>query len=201
MGMTDLRALHQRALDDGRPLLDRVGAADLDRATPCAGWDLRALVAHLIGQNHGFAEAVDSAAAGVDAPRSAFAARPADPDAFGLEWWASAERLVSAFAAASLDRPVLLVEISEQARFPVATAVGFQLLDTVVHNWDVATALGSAYRPDDELVTATLAQARRVPDGPQRRAPGAAFAPALAAPGGDAWELTLSLLGRPTTSA
>ena len=27
--MTDLRALHQRALDDGRPLLDRVGAADL----------------------------------------------------------------------------------------------------------------------------------------------------------------------------
>ena len=69
--MTDLRALHQRALDDGRPLLDRVGAADLDRPTPCAGWDLRALVAHLIGQNHGFAEAVDSAAAGVDAPERA----------------------------------------------------------------------------------------------------------------------------------
>ena len=199
--MTDLRALHQRALDDGRPLLDRVGAADLDRPTPCAGWDLRALVAHLIGQNHGFAEAVDSAAVGVDVPRSAYDPRPPDPDAVGLQWWASAERLVAAFAAAPLDRPVLLVEISEQARFPVATAVGFQLLDTVVHNWDVATALGSAYRPDDELVAATLAQARRVPDGPQRRAPGAAFAPSLDAPGVDDWELTLARLGRPATSA
>jgi hypothetical protein len=91
---------------------------------------------------------------------------------------------------------VLLVEISEEMRFPVATAVGFQLLDTVVHNWDVATALGLPHRPDDELVAATLAVARRVPDGPNRRVPGAAFAPARSAPEVDDWARALALVGR-----
>jgi uncharacterized protein (TIGR03083 family) len=61
---------------DAGSLVDRIGPADLARPTPCAGWDLRALLAHLIGQNHGFAEAVDGAAIGVDA-------RPARPSPLG----------------------------------------------------------------------------------------------------------------------
>lgn len=72
-----------------------------------------------------------------------------------------------------------LVEISDTIRFPVASIVGFHLLDTVVHAWDVAAALGVAFRPDDELVGATLAIARLIPDGPARRRPTAQFAPAL----------------------
>jgi uncharacterized protein (TIGR03086 family) len=192
----DRRDLHRRAMVDSGALLDRIGPSDLARPTPCTGWDLRALVAHLIGQNHGFAEAVDGAAVGVDAPRSAFAARPPEPDLVGQVWRASADRLTAAFAAAPLDRPVLLVEISEEARFPVAVVVGFQLLDTVVHSWDVATALGLTYRPDDELVAATLAVARRVPDGPNRRVPGAAFAPARTGPRIDDWVQALALVGR-----
>ena len=60
--MTDLRALHQRALDDGPDRCWTGSARPTWTVDPCAGWDLRALVAHLIGQNHGFAEAVDSAA-------------------------------------------------------------------------------------------------------------------------------------------
>jgi len=44
--------------------------------------------------------------------------------------------------------------------------VGFQLLDTVIHTWDMATALGTKFRPDDELVDATLSQARLVPGAP-----------------------------------
>ena len=193
---SDQRELHRRALADAESVVDRIGPADLARATPCAGWDLRALLAHMIGQNHGFAEAVEGAASGVDVPRSAFADRPPDPDGIGSAWRASADRLTAAFAAASLDDPALLVEISEQTRFPVSTAVGFQLLDTVVHTWDVATALDLPYRPDDELVGATLASARRVPDGPNRDVPGAAFAPSRSVPGADDWTETLALLGR-----
>jgi uncharacterized protein (TIGR03086 family) len=190
--IVDLRPLHRRALDDAGRLLARVGPTDLDRRTPCAGWDLRALLAHLIGQNHGFAAAV----AGQDAPREAFAPRDPPPDAVAAAWRDSADLLTAAFAAAPLDREVLLVEISTDRRVPVAAAVGFQLLDTVVHTWDVATSLGESYRPDDELVAATLAQARRIPDGPAREGPRAAFGPSRPVLGEDGWRDALALVGR-----
>lgn len=177
-------ALHRRAITDAGAVLAGVGPDDLARPTPCAGWVLDTLLGHMIGQNHGFATAVETGTA----PRSAYAARRDG-------WPDSADRITTAFATAPPDRTVLLVEISEEMRFPLAVVVGFQLLDTVVHTWDVATALGRPFRPDDELVTATLAQARRVPAEPAGRLPGAAFAPVRPFAGDD-WEQALALLGR-----
>lgn len=193
MTTVDLGHLHQRALDTAGPVLARVRPADLIRATPCAGWDLRTLLGHVIGQNHGFAHAVEAP----DAPLTAFADRPPDPHAVVAAWQASADRLTAAFAAnASLERRVLLAELSSEVRFSVATVIGFHLLDTVVHTWDVATARGDGFRPDDELVAATLVQARQIPDGANRRRPGATFAPALPRGGTDDWNDALALLGR-----
>ncbi len=189
---TDLRCLHLRALDAAGAVVARVQALDLDRPTPCLGWALGALLGHTIGQNHGFAQAVEAA----DAPHIAFASRPVAPHELSAAWQGSVARLVAAFAAAALDREVLLVEISPEVRFPVATVIGFHLLDTVVHTWDIATALGEQFRPDDELITATFRQAQRVPDGPVRERPGAAFAPGLVIDGVDDWDLTLAMLGR-----
>ena len=74
--------------------------------------------------------------------------------------------------------------------------LGFHIVDTVVHGWDVAHSLGRDYRPDDELVNLALAVAEQVPDGPNRREPGASFAPAVSSSGPDAWWQTLTLLGR-----
>ncbi|HEX2810782.1 MAG TPA: TIGR03086 family metal-binding protein [Kineosporiaceae bacterium] len=188
----DLRPLHLRALGTAGTVLARVAPVDLERATPCVGWNLLTLIAHMIGQNHGFASAVELG----DAPVSAYAGRPPEPGRIGAVWGESADRLAAAFAAADLDRPVRLVEISRDLMFSVATVVGFQLLDTVVHAWDVATALGERFRPDDELVATTLAQARSVPGGPARTRDGAAFAPAVPASGNDDWSELLALLGR-----
>lgn len=188
----DLRALHRRALDVAGTVLARVRPAELTRPTPCAGWDLRTLLGHAIGQNHGFAAAVETP----DAPLEAFAERPPDPSDIGDAWSISADRLASAFAAATLDQKVLLAEFSPERRFPVAAVVGFHLLDTVVHTWDIATTLGEQFRPSDELVAATLAQAQNVPGGPSREQQGAAFAPALPYDGPDDWRRALALLGR-----
>jgi uncharacterized protein (TIGR03086 family) len=190
--INDLRPLHHHALDVAGTVLARVGPADLSRATPCAGWDLRTLLGHIIGQNHGFATAV----AAPDAPLDAYADRIPTPDGVAAAWQESADQVATAFAAAPLDREVLLAEISPDMRFPVATVVTFHLLDTVVHAWDVATALGERFRPDDELVTATLSIARRVPGGPAREQPGASFAPQRPVDGRDDWHDALALLGR-----
>jgi hypothetical protein len=74
--------------------------------------------------------------------------------------------------------------------------VAIHLLDAVIHTWDVATSLGEAYRPDDELVRIVAAQAERVPAGTARTRPGAAFAPLVPMPRSDSWLRALAMLGR-----
>ncbi|MDT7569226.1 MAG: hypothetical protein QOG76_7850 [Pseudonocardiales bacterium] len=200
MEIIDPRPLHRRVLELATGMVDRVGPADATRPTPCPPWDLSALLGHMIGQNHGFAAALEIStgiSTEADVSVSAFAPRPPGADLVS-EWKASTDRLTAAFDGADLARPVLLPEISEQFRFPAAMVIGFHLLDTVVHGWDVATALGLDYRPDDELVASTLRIAEQVPDGPVREQPGASFAPALPVPDGtDPWHRALALLGRP----
>ena len=181
-------ALHDHALRRATEVIAGIEAADLDKPTPCEGWDLRALLAHCVGQNHGFADAVS----GPDAPPSAYAPRPPDPGA----WVTSAKRVHAAFRAADPDRRVLLVEFGPDARFPVRTVLGFHLLDTVVHTWDLATALGQPFRPADELLTVVAEGAKQVPTGAAREQPGAAFGPVLDVPGDDPWAATLARLGR-----
>jgi uncharacterized protein (TIGR03086 family) len=144
----------------------------------------------MIGQNHGFADA-----AGSDVGIEAFADRPVrDPAA---EWAVSADRVGDALAAAvAADRSVLLAEFAAFGRIPAPVLLGMHLLDTVVHGWDVATALGLPYRPDDDLVAATLGVARTIPDGKARERPEASFGPIVPGELDDPWALALHLVGR-----
>jgi uncharacterized protein (TIGR03086 family) len=185
---TDLRPLHRQALDVASSYVGGIADDVLRRPTPCAGWDLEDLLAHMVGQHHGFAAAVTDG----DAPVEAYAPR----DGRGAAWQESVDVLVAAFAAAPDDRPVRLVEISADRSFLPGTAVAFQLLDTVIHTWDVATALGREFAPDPQLASTTLALARLVPQGEARLGPHAAFAPVVTAAADDDWTLALALTGR-----
>ena len=187
----DMTVLHRRALDVVGRVAGGITAADLARPTPCAGWDLRALLAHAIGQNHGFADAAER-----DVGVEAFAARPV-PDDPSPAWTESAQRVGDALAAAvAAQRTVLLAEFPEFGRLPAAVVLSMHLLDTVVHGWDVATALEQPYRPDDELVTAVAAIAQMVPAGADRERPGASFGPVVDGSTDDPWLSTLHHLGR-----
>ena len=185
--------LHRTALATVSALLPGIGDAELARPTPCAGWDLRALVAHMAGQNHGFAAALASG----DAPAEEYAPRPLQRAADALPvWHESVERLLAASGAADPDRRIRLVEISRDATFAATAVVRIQLLDTVVHTWDLATALGREYRPGADVLPLVAAVARAVPDGPSRDRPGAAFAAPVPAADDDPWVAVLAHLGR-----
>lgn len=189
----DLRPRHRRALGAAGEMLAHVQPGDLARPTPCTDWDLQALLTHMIGQNDGFATAATTG----DAPRSAYVHRAVPHRDLEMEWGRSADRILTAFANVRLDDEVRLVEIDPKATFPMAAAVSMQLLDTVIHTWDAASALGRPCRPDHELIDIVSALAKRVPGGTSRTRPGAAFAPAIAtANEGDPWLETLALLGR-----
>jgi uncharacterized protein (TIGR03086 family) len=195
--MENIVELHRRSVAGLRPVVDRVTPADLGRPTPCAGWDLRALLEHMAGQDRGFAAAVRAARAGDDVGVSAFAPHPLGPSpaatvAGGLD------EVVAAFAAGA-DGPVLLPEFG--ARLPVPVIVQMHLIDTLVHGWDVAATLGVqadyGSQLDAEVVAAALTMSEQIPDDESREAPGAAFGHALPAPAdADPWTRVLTLLGR-----
>lgn len=194
--MDDLLQLHGNALDDAIREVTRVDDDQLTARTPCAEWDLAALLAHMIGQHLGFALAVENGIA----PASAYAPKPWTR----AEWTASVDRVRSAFAAADPDATVLQVELHPTRALPMATVIGAQLLDTAVHTWDVARSLGLEYTPEPAIKERVLQIAAGIPDGANRTAPGAAFAPgtgsATSGPDNedqaDPWQRCLALLGR-----
>lgn len=195
--MESIIELHRRAVEGARPVIDRVTPADLARPTPCAGWDLRALLEHMTGQDRGFAATVRAARAGDEVDVSAFAPLPLGPSP-AATLTAGLDEVVAAFASGA-DGLVLLPEFDR--RLPRQIVVQMHLIDTLVHGWDVAATLGvqDVYvaRLDVEVVAAALAMSEQIPDDDYREAPGASFAHALPAPhDADPWTRVLTLLGR-----
>jgi uncharacterized protein (TIGR03086 family) len=182
----DLRPAHHDALTVATSHVERVGETDPDRPTPCAGWDLAALLAHMVGQHRGFAAAVRDG----DAPGAAYAPERWSPEA----WAASVAELEAAFGAADLDAPVVEVELAPTP-LPVSVLVGAQLLDTVVHTWDVARALDVPFTPPAAVVAQLEEMLPVIPDDESRTRPGAAFGPAVTA-AADGWDQVLAWLGR-----
>jgi uncharacterized protein (TIGR03086 family) len=168
-------SLDARAVRATIGVVSQVAPADLGRPTPCGNWTLGDLLSHMIAQHHGFA----AAAWGEGADPARWQLRPvAEPVA---EYRAAAERVLASFAADGvLDRELALPEISPARPFPAAQAISFHFVDYVVHGWDVARSIGVDYGLETDLLAAALPVVRAVPDGEQRRAPGAAFAPGLA---------------------
>src|SRR2546423_1837109 len=60
---TDLVDQYERALARAKRLVGSVSADELSKPTPCEGWDVRALVTHMIGTNGRFATALRGAPA------------------------------------------------------------------------------------------------------------------------------------------
>lgn len=174
MTETELLRGHTRVVRASVAVVSQVGPNDLDRPTPCGDWTVADLLAHMTLQHDGFA----AAAAGNGGDPALWEVRPLGHDPVGA-YIAAAERVVTAFGQEGvLEREFALPEISPITTFPGTLAVGFHLIDYVVHGWDVARALDVPFALDPDLEETALRIAMSVPDGPGRGQPGAAFGPA-----------------------
>ncbi|MFF8787110.1 TIGR03086 family metal-binding protein [Streptomyces sp. NPDC015125] len=172
-----LRRLNARAVRDSVALMRRTTPGDLRRPTPCSAWTLADLLAHMTAQHNGFA----AAALGHGQDLSHWSVGPLDEDPVA-QYRTATEQAIAAFATVeSPDRAFTLPEFSRARTFPAARAIGFHLIDHVVHSWDIARTLGLTYTPDAELLQAAEPIARAVPDDDSRLAPGSAFGPGLSA--------------------
>jgi uncharacterized protein (TIGR03086 family) len=183
--------LDGRAVRASVDLVAQATAADLTRPTPCDGWTLRDLLAHMTVQHDGFA----AASRGDGSPERWRAGSPAgDPVA---AYRVAAGGVLTAFAADGvLDREFPLPEIRDGGPFPAGQAISFHFVDYVTHSWDVARTLGLPAPFEPDVLEAALTVAQAVPAGPARLAPGAAFAPPVDWPGPGKLARLVALLGR-----
>lgn len=193
-----IQEFDRRAVRASVDVVAEVTVDDLGRPTPCAGWTLADLLAHMTVQHHGFA----AAARGAGADLEIWKVKPLGNDAVPL-YSKAAEEVLAAFAEDGvLERGFTLPEFAPpepdgKPVFPAPRAIGFHFIDYLVHAWDVARSIGVDYRPEPDLVEAAWPIALAVPDDERRTRPGAAFQPGLPVDGTTSrFDRVLAVLGR-----
>jgi uncharacterized protein (TIGR03086 family) len=192
MNNDDILDLNRRATLRCVDLVASVRADDLQRPTPCAGWNLADLLAHMTIQHRGFA-----AAASGDGEDFDWTPQSLGPH-FARVYATAAHEALKAFDdPGALDRQFVLTEIPAAPSFLGAQAIRFHFIDAVVHGWDVARSIGASFDIPDDFAEAAIRIALAVPGGAYRERPGAAFGPVLASPGAAApLDVVLTALGR-----
>ena len=128
----DVIAALEQSYDQTAKLVAGLTPAELDAPSPCAGWDVRATLNHLLGATWMFTlvnqgQSADEDAGDVIGDDASLAVTAAAKE--NLASW----RQPGAFEG---DRSYLF------GTFPATSAAMLNLEEVVVHNWDVAKATG-----------------------------------------------------------
>jgi len=172
-----------QALQSTLTILTKVQPKDLNAPTPCASWNVRALVNHFVGTARWWAAVIAGDGDVADADYAA--------GDYVAAYEESIRIAVAAFGAdGAMDRTVQL----PFGEFPGVVLRNLATMEQFTHGWDLARATGQSTDLDPGLAAGLLSQARlaivdayRGPDGhalfgPAREVPaGAGAADQLAA--------------------
>ncbi|XVQ88406.1 TIGR03086 family metal-binding protein [Microbispora siamensis] len=185
--MGDIIEQIDRAIDVTAAIVKGVGEHQWGAPTPCAEWDVRAVLNHTVGGMRIFAAELTGAEAGADheadwlgdEPQAAFAAA-ADAD---REAW---------HGEGALDRTVRI----SLGALPGPMAAVIHFTEVLVHGVDLAVATGQEDRGDERLCEELLAMMRGMGGIDAYRLPGV-FGPEVAMPAeAPAHRRLLAYLGR-----
>jgi uncharacterized protein (TIGR03086 family) len=161
----DIVDLDERAAEGLEAIIAAVGPTAWMLPTPCAGWSVRDLVAHIVAGNvkyTGIAKGDDWLPGGVEVDLG--------DDPVATYRRTVAEMLEAWRQPGALDHEIALPR-GQRGRSEVALWI--HLAETLVHGWDLARATGRAPVFDAEVVEASLAEClTRVP---AQRPEGSAF--------------------------
>src|SRR6478672_11351261 len=146
--MTGIAELHAQALDVTGRIVTGVPAGRWHAATPCAGWDARALLNHVVSGNLWAAEL--AAGTTIESVGSRLDGDVLGPDPAGS--YATSAKA----AAAVFLRPGALEAPCAVSYGPVPGSVyaGHRFIDVLIHGWDLATATGQPSPVTPELAEA-----------------------------------------------
>jgi uncharacterized protein (TIGR03086 family) len=146
--MTDIAELHAQALDATGRIVAGIPPGRWDAGTPCQGWDVRALLNHVVSGNLWAAEL--AAGGTIEGVGDRF-----DGDVLGTDPAGSYDASAAA-AAAAFRRPGALDAPCAVSYGPVPGSVyaGHRFLDVFIHGWDLAAATGQDTTLDPGLMEA-----------------------------------------------
>lgn len=134
-----------------REIMLKVLPAQYDAPTPCASWDVRALINHVVAASHYFAATVE-AGAPPDLGEQDFTA--GDPLA---AYDAGISATLQAFAAPDVGAKEIVLPF---ATMPGSAFARIAAVDTFAHGWDLAKATGQGTDLAPDLAEELLAGAR-----------------------------------------
>jgi uncharacterized protein (TIGR03086 family) len=177
----------QQAVATTRGVLAAVTPDQLDAPTPCASWDVAALINHIIGAQYFFLSSVTGT------PLT-------DPPDYAAGDYLAAFDEVSAATIEAFGAPGVMERTITLAfgDMPGAAVMGLATTDTFQHGWDLAKATGQSTDLAPELASALLAQSKAAISvafrGPEGAAP---FGQEQSAPdGAPAADQLAAFLGR-----
>jgi uncharacterized protein (TIGR03086 family) len=177
----------QAGIDQARPIVAAVGEGDNAKATPCAEWNVRQVLGHMIGtlvmfrdigtQGQADPEVLAQDQVGTNAAESFDAAGKS-----AVAAWSDPEKLAG-------------TAMLPTGEIPAQFALQILATDMVVHGWDVASATGQRVEWNPELVAETLQFSESTFNVPEMR--GSEFQPPVPVPD-DADDLSrlVAFLGR-----
>ena len=168
-----------------KQVLAGVSAEQLDQPTPCATWDVRALINHIVAGSYWFAASTEAGQAPAGDERPDFASGD-----FVASYQDGSSKALAAFGAPGALEKTVKLPFGE---YQGAGFMGLATIDTFTHSWDLAKATGQPADLDPELAAQLLEQSKTtisdavrgpepMPFGPQQDAgAGASAADELAA--------------------
>jgi uncharacterized protein (TIGR03086 family) len=171
----DALTLLERAMEQTAAIIAAIPPGQAGLPTPCPGWDVRALVRHLIGQDlRNFLVTASGGTPDWQAP----------PDELGQdEDWAGmfrdrAAQVMAAWRAADLEEQVAM---PGGARAALRGRADQQVAELAMHGWDLVVATGQRADLDPALAEHALHWSRGVLR-PEFRGPDRAFGPEVPVP-------------------
>ena len=146
--MADIAELHARALESTGAIVAGIPPDHWHDATPCDGWEVRALVNHLVSGNLWAAELATGATIDDVGGRLDGDLLGSDP---ALSYAESAKSAAAAFRRPSaLDAPCAV----SYGPVPGSVYAGHRFIDVLIHGWDLAAATGQDTTLDQGLMEA-----------------------------------------------
>ena len=172
-------------------LTAHLSSADLARATPCAGWDVRALLNHTVRTVEVFAAGVDGRPGPTDA--EVFDGPDLLGDAPAAVVRAAVERSQNAWNMVAGFHGDLVTAFGTM---PSSTAIAVSTFSTLVHGWDLARSLNPAVPTDMPDALLELGEAVAAAIVPPLRDLGRFGPPVPVAPGAGRTERLVAFTGR-----